>query len=372
MNFINSPLKKSDIYLLRRHSVGGGIMKVVLVAHYLDESVGFGMDRYAFKLLNGLRERGLNIIAISSTAKFISPLKSLADFFIYLPFRSILPAGGPDIYHFVAPQAGIAIPFIKKLHKKKVVTTIYDLTPFLEKDKNKGAFLLVSKALECAITHSDMLLVISSQTKNDLLKYFKVDESKVRITLLAADRKFQPIQRERNKEFTVGYVGGFAGYKNVPFLVKAYSIFEKKCKTPSKLVLYGKGPEYNYCQKLAAELRIRNVEFRGFADEKDLVKIYNSFDVFVFPSTIEGFGLPIIEAEMCRVPVIVKDGAHVPEEVTRFCPKAKDESHLATLLEQIRSNGFEFSKEHVRHLESFSWNSCIEQTILIYQEILKN
>ena len=253
-----------------------------------------------------------------------------------------------------------------------MVTTIYDLNPFFFMDLDRHTLLPVSKGLSAAIKHSDLLLVISSQTKADLMKYFPVDEKKIRITLLAADKKFMPLERKKGGVFTVGYIGGFAGGKNVPFLIRAYSIFEKKCKVPCRLLLYGKGAQYQECARLAKALGTKTVEFRGFADEKDIVDIYNSFDVFVFPSLAEGFGLPIIEAQMCHVPVIVKDGAHVPDEVTRFCLKAKDEEHLAQLLEKVQSEGFTFSKEHLEYLKQFTWDACIDKTISAYEEVLKS
>ncbi len=347
-------------------------MKVTLVAHYLDESAGHGIDRYSLKLMQGLREKGIIVNPVSSPRVLLGPLKSALDFFLYLPLRSLCPFETGDIFHFVAPQAGISIPILKKLYKKKVVTTIYDLNPFIYTDMNKAVFLPLGKALAAAIRHSDMLLVISSQTKIDLLKYFDVDEKKIRITLLAADEKFRSLEGKKDGVFTIGYLGGFASNKNVPFLIRAYSIFEKKCTHPCRLVLYGKGAEYPDCIELAKKLEVKSIEFRGFADEKDIVDIYNSFDVFVFPSIIEGFGLPIIEAQMCHVPTIVKEGAHVPEEATRFCLKAKDEEHLAELLEKIRSEGFVFSKEHLEYLKQFTWDACIDKTISAYEDVLRS
>jgi glycosyltransferase involved in cell wall biosynthesis len=345
-------------------------MKVTLVAHYLDESTGHGIDRYCLKLMQGLREKGIIVNPISSPPVFLGSLKSALDFFLYLPLRSLCPFGTGDLFHFVAPQAGLAIPVLKKLYGKKVVTTIYD-TGFYHV-RNQTRYLLIGKSYAAAIRHSDVLLAISSQTKADLIEYFKVDGNKVRVTPLAADKKFRPLDGKRDNVFTIGYLGGFAYNKNVPFLIRAYSLFEKRCSAPCRLVLYGKGADYQDCIQLAKELGTKNIEFRGFADEKDVVDIYNSFHVFVFPSIDEGFGLPMMEAQMCHVPTIVKEGAHVPEEATRFCLKAKDEKHLAELLEKIRSEGFVFSKEHLEYLRQFTWDACIDKTISAYEDVLRS
>lgn len=344
-------------------------MKVTLVAHYLDESVGHGIGRYSLKLLQGLREKGVVVSTVSSPPLFLGPAKSALDFFIYLPLRSLCPLGMGDLFHFVAPQAGIVIPALKRLYGKPVVTTIHDLGLYYV--QKEARYRLLAKAFAAAITHSDMLLVISSQTKADLMECFKVDERRIRITPLAADAKFKPLGKKKGGVFTIGYLGGFAENKNVPFLLRAYSVFEKQCPAPCRLLLYGKGADYQDCVRLAKQLEVKNIEFRGFADEKDIVDIYNSFHVFVFPSTSEGFGLPIIEAQMCHVPTIVKEGAHVPDEVTSHCLKAKDEAHLARLLEQVRSEGFVFSREHLEYLKQFTWDACVNKTISAYEDALR-
>lgn len=347
-------------------------MKVTLVAHYLDESIGHGMDRYSFKLMQGLRDKGIDVKPISSSTMFFGPAKSFFDFFFYLPLRSILPFNGSDIIHFTAFQAGIIIPLLKRLYRKKIVTTIYDLNLLLNPGdtvRTKSISRVAGDALTTAIKSSDLLLVISSQTKRDILEHFKIDEKKIHVTVLAADRKFQPIPK-RNEIFTIGYLGYLAKTKNVQFLIRAYSIFEKRCKAPCRLLIYGKGPQFQEYVQLAQKLDVKNIKFCGFADEKEIVNIYNSFDVFVFPSIQEGFGLPIIEAQMCHIPVIVKEKAHVPEEVIKFCWKAKDEEHLSQLMEKIRTDGFTFSDEHIDYLKQFTWENCVEKTISAYKEVL--
>ena len=342
-------------------------MKVALIAHYLDESVGHGMDRYSFKLREGLQARKISVSSVSCPAAFLGPVKSLLDFFLLIPLKMLFASG--DVFHLLAPQAGLVLPLFKALRRKKVVVTIYDLNPLLHKGRNPVAFALIIPALKSAIKNSDLILAISSQTKADILEHIKVDEKKIWVTPLAADQKFRPMKRPKNDLFTVGYIGGFAANKNVPFLIRAYSLFEKK-GIPSRLVLYGKGAQYEECRKLASGLKVKNVEFRGFAPEERIVEIYNSFDVFVFPSEIEGFGLPIIEARMCRVPTVVKEGSHVPEEVTRHCLKAKDGKDLAGILERLSREGYEFTPEHVKYLENFSWDGCIGRTVDAYKEVL--
>jgi len=342
-------------------------MDIALVAHYLDETVGYGISRYAFELRSGLKQKEVHVNTISCPHKFPSPLKSALDYYFYLPFLVLFMGGNSRVFHFTMQQAGFAIPLLKLLRRKKVVTTIHDLHPLLQA---KRSLPLLKTAIRMSATESDHILADSEQTKSDLMKYFKIRESKITVVPLGIDEKFKPLKRPKNKEFTVGYLGGFSEQKDVPYLLRAFSIFEKQSSKPAKLILYGKGPQYEECLSLAKELGIKKVEFKGFADEKDLVRIYNSFDVFVFPSKMEGFGFPVLEAQKCGVPVVVKESARISPEITEFCFKSKDEDDLTRILSGIAKNGFSYSEDHSNYLDQFTWDTCADETIKIYKKYL--
>jgi glycosyltransferase involved in cell wall biosynthesis len=341
-------------------------MEIALVAQYLDESVGYGISRYAVKLLRGLRANGMKVNTISCPHKFPSPLKSAFDYYFYLPLLVLFMGGRAKVFHFTMQQAGFAIPLLKKLRRKKVVTTIHDLHPFLPGTKSLP---LLKKAIRMSADWSDHIIADSEQTKSDLMRIFKTPSEKITVVSLGIDEKFRPLKRPKNKEFTAGYLGAFSEQKDVPYLLRAFSEFEKKAKKPVRLVLYGKGPQHGYCVQLAKELGIKNVDFKGFADEKDIVKIYNSFDVFVFPSKMEGFGFPVLEAQKCGVPVVVKEHARISPEITEFCLKSKDEGHLAGLLLDVSENGFSYPKKHSEYMERFTWEHCAAETISQYHKV---
>jgi len=94
-------------------------------------------------------------------------------------------------------------------------------------------------------------------------------------------------------------------------------------------------------------------------------------DVLVFPSAIEGYGLPPVEAMACRKPVIVLNDAIIPWEVKSRCVIVEDlefvlgsKSCLEGLLKSIDYDGnYRFAKEH-------SWDKCIDEYIELYKEVL--
>ena len=356
------------------------VIAIALVSQCLDRPLGFGISTYSYQLFQELKKRNIEVKTIIAPLTF--PSKPY-----FLSFKVLLNVTHTKLYHFLEPTTGIIFPLFKKFHPDKVIiTTIYDLQLYLfyHNQKNKSQNLYGRgwraairnvttqfhiQSIRTAVQNSDLLIAISSQTKRDLIDYLDIAENKIRVVPLGADERFKPIKRTKNRSFAVGYLGNFESHKDVPFLIHAYSIFEKQYPQ-SKLVLYGKGAKQEECLELARKLGIKNAEFRGYADEKDLVNIYNSFDVFVFPSDMEGFGLPIIEAQRCLVPVIVKEKTHIPEEVTKFCLKAKDEQHAAELIEGVYNNGFTFTKEHKNHLAQFTWKNCADRTIEVYEEFL--
>jgi len=81
-----------------------------------------------------------------------------------------------------------------------------------------------------------------------------------------------------------------------------------------------------------------NVKFMGFAPEEKIVEIYDSFDVFVFPSLYEGFGLPILEAQARGLPVIIYKYGKIPKEVRKYCFEAESPEHMAQIIEHLRAN----------------------------------
>ncbi|MFH1785483.1 MAG: glycosyltransferase [Candidatus Micrarchaeota archaeon] len=340
-------------------------MDITIISHYLDEGVGHGIARYSVNLVKELMKKGITVRTINSFRWGKSRLKSAFDFFFFVPLKILLLPTKSCVYHLTAPQMGFVIPLFKKIYKKRIVTTIYDLHPILYFD-NSLSSRMIKHSIKTAIISSDLLLSISSQTKEDIIENFGIPEDKIIVTPLGVSDRFRKLKIKK-KEFTIGYVGGFAGNKDVPFLLRAYAIFEKQNKIKAQLILYGTGAHYNPCMELAKELGIKNVEFRGFAKDDDLVRIYNSFDVFVFPSTLEGFGLPIIEAQKCQTPVIVRKNARIPSEVTKFCMLVSDEQDLAKTLEKNYHNKFTFTAEHKKHIAHFTWKNCVEKTLETYK-----
>jgi Glycosyltransferase len=117
------------------------------------------------------------------------------------------------------------------------------------------------------------------------------------------------------------YVGGYDFRKNVDFLLRSYSMALKDKDLP-KLVLAGKiPPDDAYCctpvMSIVAELGLNeHVIFSGFVQTEDLPFVYSNASLLIYPSQMEGFGLPPLEAMGCGCTAICTNGSSLNEVIT--------------------------------------------------------
>jgi glycosyltransferase involved in cell wall biosynthesis len=171
------------------------------------------------------------------------------------------------------------------------------------------------------------LMVDSHNTKDDLLRFFGTPESKIDVVPLVQDAKFgqitdaAAIEKVRAKyglpERFILYVGHLEPRKNLPRLVQAYiRLLERKELTSGHhLVILGKA-SFGYHAILDQVSRSEygsRILFTGYVEDADVPAVYSLADVFAFPSLHEGFGIPVLEAMACGVPVVTSNCSALPE-----------------------------------------------------------
>ena len=116
----------------------------------------------------------------------------------------------------------------------------------------------------------------------------------------------------------------------------------------------------------------REVVFTGYADDADLVMLYNICAAFVFPSFAEGFGLPALEAMSCGAPVIASNATSIPEVVgltsAMFDPYSVEEL-TAKLSRVLADNEFRtaLAAYHLKQAATFSWNNTAIKAITAFE-----
>jgi glycosyltransferase involved in cell wall biosynthesis len=172
-----------------------------------------------------------------------------------------------------------------------------------------------------ACQQADHIIAISEMTKRDLISYFHVPEKKIDVVYQGCDESFKKEAMQFDKmrvkkqyhlpDSYVFYVGSMEERKNLMLIVKAM----KQMENPIHLVAVGKRTPYtdkveNYVRKNGLKPYVSILNGVPFTD---LPALYQQAALFIYPSRIEGFGIPIIEAIHSKVPVIAVIGSCLEE-----------------------------------------------------------
>lgn len=203
-----------------------------------------------------------------------------------------------------------------------VVSSALDLIPLIYGEtyhRNAAAAVVYESRLKRACKVADHFVAISDYTKQDLIKHLNVPSSKITVMHLAADQKFtHQFTAERKAEVRKKYrlpvnfvltIGANEPRKNAAGVIEAFRLLPAELQAQNSLVILGK--EWNK-QKIE-EFNDLPVLFTGFADDEDLPVMYSLAACFVFLSTYEGFGMPILEAMACGTPVVSANNTSLPE-----------------------------------------------------------
>ncbi len=265
------------------------------------------------------------------------------------------------------------------MRRGKAVTlvTAHDFQPLIAPEldmdhdgtpSNRMWFELVKLGLKRTLT-SDYLICNSTLTRQDAIS-LGYDRNRAFVANHGIDDRFRAAKKSktgRYEGFKVGYLGGFRARKNVSFAIKAFKEIERP---RFAFELWGKKAfEYDYLAGLASG--DERISFMGFAPEGRLVKIYDTFDAFVFPSLYEGEGLPILEAQARGLPVVIYERAKIPSEIRRYCFEAESHEQMAQILQRIAVNGYneKLKERSTRYARSFTWKRLVRETVEVYRKI---
>lgn len=347
-------------------------MRIGLLADTFSVEAGTGIARYANEVLRGLCVLGLDARPLSLPAREFR-LGTLVNHVARMPYMVSRRAKDLDLVHAASPVCALGFPFVSK---PKVVT-YHDLVTLICKNTSVAFYARLLAPLSYRIGWlADRVIADSSQTKEQITTHLGIPEHRIRVVNLGVDSRFVPMKTETRRHYVIGYVGALSRRKRVDSLLRAfYLLKERHPKLPVRLAICGsRRLEYPALVDLVTELNVsRDVEFRGFVAEETLAQTYNSFDVFVLPSESEGFGLPILEAQRCGVPVIVRSGAQIPREVSKACLISGSEGEMADQIFGLLTDAASRSaviQEGLVYSAQFTWEKTVQQTLEVYSEIV--
>lgn len=348
-------------------------MDIAFLVDTLSIEKGTGIARYSNHLINGLQRAGYKVDCIYPGAPD-DPMAGIYGHAVKLPFKIYKNKNNYDVFHANSPVTGLGLLLTKKpkiVNYNDLASILYPPEANLHVKKLAPYFYKIGK-------YCDKVVCISTQTKQELIEYLKFSEEKIVVINLGVDDIFYPIPKMLRGYFTIGYVGKVSARKRIDFLINAFYHFRKRYSDINiKLSICGKKTSYHAdLQKMVYQLGLsKDVEFIDFVPDDQLNLAYNSFDIMAIPSEWEGFGIPILEAQRCGIPTIIRENAHIPLEVSKCCIKCKSEKNMADLIFNILTNDEHYtdiSKRGIEYSKTFTWDKMVSETISLYNEILND
>lgn len=377
-------------------------MKIVLDGRPIQHSAARGLGRYTVNLLNNL----LAIDHNNSYELFYDPFAPTPGTFAGVPSRlGIKPPFfiGPgsllynrywlkkqlsllkyDLFHFTCQ---IHLP--PTLPSNSLVT-VHDLLNLALKDlfyKFELAYQADLRYTRRQLQGAKKIIAVSENTKKDLIDLLGLEEEKITVIHEGIDENFlssYPANEMRSvldnyglKEEYLIYFGGAEGRKN---LLRLVEVFAELAKEFGKLILLlildiNDPPVAKIREKIADLALTGRVLIIGRVPDRELAILLKGAKLFVMPSLYEGFGLPPLEAQACRVPVASSPAASLKEILGEaalfFDPldkKAMYNSLRALLTNSSLRN--ELIAKGIKNAGRFSWKSCAEKTLTLYDRAL--
>jgi glycosyltransferase involved in cell wall biosynthesis len=185
-----------------------------------------------------------------------------------------------------------------------------------------------ARAIYAASAHrASVVSTVSTSSKEDMVKYYGLSPSRIHVIPEGVDTgRFKPLRHdERVKRWhdeVVGtgqpfilYVGKPTERRNLSSLVRAFGVLRRQRNLSYKLVIVGADlPGTSGFRQIIEEEKLGDhVIVLGHVGHDELPLIYNAADVLVYPSSYEGFGMPVLEAMACGTPVIALNNSAMPE-----------------------------------------------------------
>ncbi len=222
------------------------------------------------------------------------------------------------------------------------------------------------------------VITVSDHSKNEIVKTLDIAPKKIQVTLEGVDRRlFQKGSQKTKGLFKILVHGAADDRKNISNIMRAAQLLVKQKKSFQILIIGMDKAElkWTHYQREALELGLEPyVKWMGNVAVEDLSRTYREADLFLYPSRMEGFGLPVLEAFSCGVPVITSDTTSLPE-VAGKAALLVDPEDPAVIAQAVR-NMMEkpklrklFIQRGLQRVKLFTWEKMAKQTLKVYESL---
>ena len=235
-----------------------------------------------------------------------------------------------------------------------------------------------------ASRNATLVMTLSEYSKSEILKHLPLEKGDVRVVPLAADSRYRPqsiIAADRARQhfkLTRPYIffgGGFGERKNLTNALRAFALALPKLSTETILAVGGPGGPSESIQQLIYDLDIdQRVTFLGFIPENLQPGLIAGSLFYFYPSLLEGFGIPVLEAMGVGTPVLTSSTTSLPElcddaalladprEPTELANRLVELEGSLTLRQELKTRGLDRCRQ-------FTWKSTAEKVHDLYREV---
>ncbi len=278
---------------------------------------------------------------------------------------------------------------IPPLARARAVVTIHDIIHVLYPQflPNRFALTYARVMIRRALKRADRILTVSYNTKRDLVDYFGIAPARVEVIYNGVAARFQAdVPRSERDRVAAKYglprpyllfLGGEKPHKNVRNVLRAFGQARRDRALPHALVLAGPMPKNrSRVEALIAALDLESrVQRPGVVPEADLPGLFAGADAFLYPTLYEGFGLPVVEAMACGVPVLTSATSALQEIAGGYAylVDPMDVDAIARGIVDLATDPArraEFAELGKRRARDFSWDHAAAQTLKAYADAL--
>ena len=310
---------------------------------------------------------------IGST-KILKTIKGTVGAFLFDNFlvNNLIKKEKVNVFH--GPSC--VLPLLR-LKDVKYIVTVHDLA-FLKTPQIYGLLYKTyySLALKLSLKNADIVITDSKSAKNDIIEFFKIQESKIKVIHLGVDNAFWDADHKERiiKEKYFFSLTTHPKRKNIVSVLEVMSKHKEFKKY--KYVIAGLigDDQLTELRSLIKNLGlIDNVVLWGYVSKDQLINFYQNAEFFIFPSFYEGFRFPVLEAMACKCPVVTSNNSSLTEITPNKdwlvdpCNLKDIYNKMSKMIKLKKEDRDELINSNYKFSKQFSWSKTAEEYIKLFE-----